>query len=338
VGISPNFEKIVGLFEGELTRMVGRLETRTREHDRCDVDESGAVSFFRGSSLLWKAHGEVIASLVHGGVHVSTGGLLRWTWADGATNTGRRIDAAYREAVHYGLDCITKNAHGLSDTEARRVVLLAAHLARADGVREVENPREVTFFALFDAGEGERLRSLMPGVPTTRPGSSIAPTRSTTNAPSSVTRPATLTVMPSSSVASSVDASASFGATVRSIPAPARPVESAPPARTPSLERVRAPSSAALAQCVAACPGFREAVLIVNLEVHGDKARLAVQLVALSSVGRLEVLETSKALIDAVGEMTAAARLTGELGWRRLVIRIAPKSSGTGYHLSVDAT
>jgi hypothetical protein len=313
VAIDASFDRVSKLFEADVNRMVARQEARTTGHDRCDFDAvGGTVSYLREGTLLWRAEAELIANLVYGTIDLATGGLLRWVWSERTgLESGRRIDAAYREAKHYKLDTLTKSVPHVDQGEATRIVNMAARLARADGVLARTNEREVTFYALFDTGEGERksVRSLAPSA-----GASLLPMRP------SLTPAASFGVEPSTGV--------------RSIPAPSITEMQS---KTPSLERVRPAASVALAAFVAVQPGFREAVLVVSLELSGTKGRFSVQLVALSSAGRLEVVDTAPPVVEAVAGLVADARALGELGWRTLVVRITPKTAGSGFQLAVES-
>jgi hypothetical protein len=196
----------------------------------------------------------------------------------------------------------------------------------------VSTPREVTFVALFDTGEGERLssRSMAPtGVVSARPRAPSVP--SINPSPRVSIAPAAYLGSPARESTRSIPAPSS----VPVIP-PTRPV-SIGPAATPSVDSVRGPASAALSQCAAICPGYREAVLVISMDVQSGKARLAAQLVAISAAGRLEVLDTPSTVMDAAVQMCALAGHAGEITWRRLVIRLSPKAAGAGYHLAVEA-
>lgn len=335
----PIFEKVSALVEPDVARMLARQEARTAGHDRAELDETaGVLSFYSGRSLLWRAQARLVATHSDGGMSLSGGsGILRWVWGEGSvTNLSRRrIDAIYREALHFKVDLILRNVPLATRAEADRIVNVAVKLGSGDGVYARESAREVAYFALFDMGEGERqvARSLAPPAggsapppPTGRRASmpdALASTRST--------------IMPS--VAINHELASPLG----SIPPPRVPSEpgqlSVPPptsAKPLTLERARPAASAALAAFVAKDASFWEAALVVTLELSGAKARFSVQLVAIGSDGRLAFVDTTQPVAEAVTRMVTEAREAGELGWRTLILRMTPKSGGGGVNLTFE--
>lgn len=340
----------------ELDAMMAQLEARTFGHDEIVFDKmAGSVLYLKNGEPLWRARAELI------GRYSVDLGLFRWWWVGKATVGETRMDKAYAEAQRLDLkSLLDKQAVAEDLEEGRRFARLAAHLAGADGVLEREEPREgddlrLAFYALFDSWHGgAKTRSLTPfAVSRTMPPPAVMPTPGSAfvvprapTAPSGlhgVVHPPTPAAgrPPSAPAAHEVahrapSAPAAHEVTHHQAPhaEPHAPnVKSAPPrgsgapgrpVRDPNRELVDAliPS---ITHALAAHghQGFRQALLVVSIDMQGEKARFFTQLVVQTERGELEPVDASRSMVDAVVHLIADDARSGNGRWRRLSVRFA---------------
>jgi len=200
--------------------------------------------------------------------------------------------------------------------DARHLAHLAAHLAGADGVLEMDEVRQgddltLGFYALFDSWHGSNRPRSMPSHAVSRTMPPPAVTIPPAPKMPALERPQT--------------------------PVHDRPLKPAPiqqnvsnrtmrePARS-SLENLEKPLSDALHAANHA--SFRQVLVVINVEVQNEKARFYVQIVVQNARGDLEPVETSRPILDAVAQIISDDVRSGNGRWRRLSIRFARGADG----------
>jgi hypothetical protein len=147
----------------------------------------------------------------------------------------------------------------------------------------------------------------------------------------------------------------SFAAVSRTMPPPAvsiPPAPKVPQLQTPALQRpptpapsqqnvnkkgVREPARSLLEHLVkplgealtaAQHANFRQALVVINVEIQGEKARFYTQIVVQNSRGDLEPVETTRGVLDAAAQVIAEDARSGNGRWRRLAIRFMREARG----------
>ncbi len=290
----------------ELDQMMAQLEARIAGYDDFVFDKHAqSVLYTKEGTVLWRARAELI------GRYSQDLGLFRWWWV-GRTTVGEcKMDKAFGEAQRMELKAMMDKqvvVDGIED--ARHLVGLAAHLATADGILEMDEAREgddlkLAFYALFDTWKG---------VPRTKSSTPFAVSR---------TLPPPGTLMPSIPDAPRVP--------VVSIPTPSVPMTPIGPGGirepAPTLLEGLVPSLW-LALQAAGQTAFRQALLVISVDTHGEKARFFTQIVVQDDRGDLEPIDTTRAVLDAVAGLISEDARSGNGRWRRLSIRFWRNEKG----------
>jgi len=310
----------------ELDHMMEQLKTRIAGYDDVVFDKVAQSAIYsKEGRAIWRARFEII------GRYSRDLGLFRWWWVGRPpTASEARMDTAYGEAQRLELQALLdKQVVVESEEDALHLARLAAHLAGADGVINMEEEREgddlkVAYYALFDSWHGSQKRpsfSSAFAVSKTMP-----PPASIPAAPRvpQISRPPTPMAIPLETPISRrpTAAAASPPPSAHSPPAAHGP----PPSLTPGA--LREPARAlidalvpSLSQALANYTGFRQALLVVSVDTQGEKARFFTQIVLQNERGDLEAIETTRAVLDAVAALIAEDARSGNARWRRLSIR-----------------
>lgn len=313
----------------ELDAMMAQLEARTAGHDEIVFDEvAGSVLYLRNGEPLWRAHAELI------GRYSPDLGLLRWWWVGKATVGETRMDRAYGEAQRLDLRALLDKQAVAGDLEeGRRLTRLAAHLAGADGVIErdggaQEGDLRLAFYALFDSWHGApKARSMTPfAVSRTMPPPAVLPLPGAAFIVPRLAPPPAIPGSVSPSPAAGRPSTQPPVAGRTSTQPPAATASGAPgrPIREPGRELVDTLiSPVTLALAAGGHQGFRQALLVVSIDLAGEKARFFAQLVVQTENGDLEPVDTSRSMLDAVVQLIAQDARAGNGRWRRLDVRFS---------------
>jgi len=284
--------------------MTAAMQARVAGHDDFIFDKlAQSVLYTKEGTVLWRARAELI------GRFSQDLGLFRWWWV-GKTTVGEcKMDNAYGEAQRMELQAMMQKQLVVENLEdARHMAGLAAHLAGADGVVEMEEAREgddlkLAFYALFDTWKGS---------PRTKT-SSVAVSR-TMPPPAGMQIPS---VPPAPKIPSIPTPSAPMRPPFGSIHEPA-----------PTLLEGLIPSLW-LALQAAGQGGFRQALLVISVDTQGEKARFFTQIVVQNEQGDLEPVDTTRAVLDAVAGLIAEDARSGNGRWRRLSVRFWRNERGS---------
>src|SRR6185436_6583175 len=130
--------RVARALQPELENMMNAMQARIAGHDDFVFDKlAQSVLYTREGNVLWRARAELI------GRFSQDLGLFRWWWV-GKTTVGEcKMDTAYGEAQRMELKAMMDKQVVVDSLEdARHLVGLAAHLAGADGIVEMEEARE----------------------------------------------------------------------------------------------------------------------------------------------------------------------------------------------------
>ena len=223
------------------------------------------------------------------------------------------MDTAYGEAQRMELKAMMDKQVVVDDIEdARHLAGLAAHLAGADGIVEMDEAREgddlkLAFYALFDNWKG---------TPRTKSNTPFAVSRS----------------MPPPPGYSSPSIPSAPHVPVISVPTPSAQIVPAGPAGirepAPTLLEGLVPSLW-LALQAAGQTAFRQALLVISVDTTGEKARFFTQIVVQDERGDLQPVDTSRAVLDAVGGLIGEDARSGNGRWRRLSVRFWRNEKGS---------
>jgi hypothetical protein len=296
--------RVARALQPELEHMMAAMQARIAGHDDFIHDKlAQSVLYTKEGTVLWRARAELI------GRFSADLGLFRWWWV-GKTTVGEcKMDNAYGEAQRMELKAMLDKqvvVEGVED--ARHLAGLAAHLAGADGIVEMEEAREGddlkhAFYALFDTWKG---------APRTKSASPFAVSRT----------------LPPPTAAVSVPPAPRMP----SIPTPAVPIRpmgaGAVHEPAPTLLEGLVPSLW-LALQAAGQSAFRQALLVISVDMQGEKARFFTQIVVQSERGDLEPVDTTRAVLDAVAAVIAEDARSGNGRWRRLSVRFWRNERGS---------
>lgn len=298
----------------------GRIRThatRIAGYDDERIDPARqTAAWFKVGMLLLEAPIELV------GTYSPELGLFRWWWS-GKENTIAftpcRMDEAFAEAQRAQLrELLTRQMQVDRVEDAEMLCRVAASHARASALVARQQGDQLAWYAVFAA---------TPRPPVTRREESAPP-------PSSSSPPRSAPVVPDLDLPRREP----YLEAVRTMPPgavapkPSWPpvVEAAPPsAREPARQLLLPVAHAAGALLRRALHGtFRSALLIVNVDTARDKARFFVTLVAATREGELAAVDTTRDVVDAVGQLLAEDSRGGNARWRKLVMRLVPEGEG----------
>ena len=235
------------------------------------------------------------------------------------------------------------NARIRGHDDEREAVLLAnvcASLASAQGVHLAQHGDRSTFYALFDGQPGEAARAPDRGSGPQAPAPSSPhderesmlrvdepiPEVGATRKPIMSMPPTAMGPLPP----------------VRpppppAIPGVASPAPASPPVvKEPPRELVMPLAKLALASVVTKLPGFQQALITLNLQVHeGGRARFFVVVVASDVEGNLMAVPTPEGLMEAARDLIAEDARRGNGRWRRMTARLKNKPTGISVRVEV---
>lgn len=265
--------------------------SRVALHDSFQFDAAnGTARWSKGEFALWEGSAELIARF-----HPEFG-LFRWWWAtDGDVPTAtKRMDEAFAEAQRSDLKALSTRQLNITDElEAEMLARVAAHYAHARAMIRRGEGEHIAYYALFD------------------------------------TKPTRQVVRFADDPVRTMPPAATYEA--RSIPPPPAEPKSQPP---PAMRTLREPNREAILPLAhvagkalrRACPlGYKQAILIVSIDVTREKARFFVQLVVLDAGGDLDALDTTRELLDAVGAFIGEDLRSGNARWRKFTVRLVPE-------------
>jgi len=301
--------------------------SRIAGHDdeRIDVSRQTAA-WFKVGMLLLEAPMELI------GTYFPELGLFRWWWS-GKENTialtPSRMDEAFAEAQREDIrELLTRQMQLENEGDAEMLCRVAASFANASAILARPQGDRRAWYAIFAAAP----RPAVQQPPAVTEAQIVGPrVTNTTPAPPAA----------SSHVVPDLDLprrGESYLEAARTMPPGAvAPKASWPPQQEAPPPSVREPARRLLLP-VAHAAGvllrrtihvhFRSALLIVNVDTGRDKARYFVTLVAATSDGELASVDTTRELIDAVGQLLGEDAKSGNGRWRKLVIRLVPEGDG----------
>ena len=369
--IDDRLRKLAASMEGDFARGRERHAARISGHDAVSFDERGVVLFRRGATVLHRARAEVLASfspelgLFRWGWAGRGSGVAGGT-IDGAFREGQRHGFQELTCEQLTVD---------NEEEAHLLIEVAAQLVRAEAVVHREEGTRIVFFALFDglgapttppAGpsrHGDPREALTTGsgfrpaaVGTfSLPAPAGGVTASRTIAPPTRTLPPIAPIEvsgreePEEIIVHPLPRTGTMSA------APGLEMQTAPPPPggtpmergsipTPAPPEVRQPSRTtffplaqlALGHVAAVLPGgFRQALLVITIDVQASKGRFFVQLVASDARGDLVSLEPSRDLLDATARFIGEDAREGNARWRRLVARLTATAKGAAVDVEV---
>ena len=347
--LEEKFRRLYGVMQSDIARTREKLAARTQGHDGVAFDDGGNVAFTRGNAIVWRARAELVAGFTP---ELNT---LRWAW--GGASAGGRMDAAYREAQRYSLAelmCTQLAVDG--EEEARRIIDVAAQLARSEGVVRQEDGTRILYYALFDGRAGQasdRAGSWRPAAnlatsSSSAPGAftpavsawSVAPPALGGATPGGPALRRSATGVPVRTLApvAAIDVSPESEPAFLAPPPPPLPTRTAQPqpVREPTREIFFPVAQCALAAVAHAMShGFKQALLVVTIDLKETKGRFLVQLVASDANGDLVALEPARDLLDATAKMIADDARDGNGRWRRLVARLTATERGASVAVEV---
>ena len=332
----------------KLTRMLGAQQQavvamahdqarRTNGHDRVVLElDHGRVAYLRDGYLQWHPRFELI------GILMTDVERWRWWWVMPGAETGNtnlRLNAAFAEGQRAGVETLTsRNPAIANEKQAQAIARLFAVLARAQGVHAEQGFDRVTYYALFDAPAGEAVDAqqyttvLPPAPPSSRRSAAVGGIGTATPLPLLGTmRPPLSSVgmeepLPSSAPAPQRAPLASM------IPPPASPS----PARAPERALVRAVAHCAHQVVRHELPaGFRQAVVVIYVDVRGAKLRYSSQLAVTDSDAELMVIDPTPQMMRAVEELVSTDARSGNGRWSRLTIKLTATANGASLDVQV---
>jgi len=295
MGLGAAFRQLLALHEHDVARMRARFAARVSGYDAVQHSpQERLVTFVQGDRTLWTARAEPL------GRFAGDMGLMRWWWHGKLGSVRSRLDQIVAEGQRYGVEELTKDSIQTESIEASDTLCaLAAHLAGADGLLRLDEGEDSSFFVLYDA-TGSHIT--IPAPPISAHWPTPAQHLSRSWPPQEVVP-----------VRSSV---------------PAVPAE-------PPRELVSPVAVETMKVVQSSLPGgFRQALLTVVIDAHGEKARLFIHLAASDLDGDLRSLDPSQNLFDAVVAMVSEQRRRGGADLNKLVLRVKPTDRGA----SVDVT
>lgn len=308
--------ELKGLAERQQGRVSRGEELRYDPHTRVARYET------REGDLVSRLFGEPLA------VYASDDRILRWSWAGrGAGADVSHADLVFREGQDRGVPQLSMSiVHDLDEDEAVTLGRLGALAAGAEAVHVRRSGVELELVGLFDRSRPTDFESVAGGrysVPP--PPAGERPNRDTPIPPRAPYR----SLPPREELRETRE---SRGAVYGRESPPA-----APALREPSRHLVLPVVNAILSGLTRACPGYRQALLVIIVDDHRAREgrRLVVQLVVIDARGALQALDVSTALLDAAAHLVDADRADGNAVWRKLSARIVPKPEG-GASLHVD--
>ncbi|MFO0679884.1 MAG: hypothetical protein U0169_25395 [Polyangiaceae bacterium] len=368
--LDRKFKQLTLLMEPEVNRMLAIQEERAADHDEAHYDHAArVVRYLRKGEVLWEP------SALYIGMVDTDMGFWRWWWAGRIGNQQlepSRLDMLFREGPQFQVDAFKhEQLDATTEEQGAAIANVSARLVKAVGVFRDRGLGYVKYFALFDAQlESRPSTSPRTAIPSRMPSSpSLAPRAATGSEPlipgtprlpgSNFPEPPTrkhqilMSIPPSHDepeiveevriIGTSASSSALRAASKPPPPPHVRATSIAPDAgskkkdvRNPTNEVFAPLTRSALATLAAALTkGFLQAILIVNVDTSGDKARFFVQLVASDHAGDLHAVDATKDLMDATAQMISEDAKSGNGRWRRLSARISRGAKGIGVDLSV---
>ncbi|MEO7097192.1 MAG: DUF6882 domain-containing protein [Polyangiales bacterium] len=372
--IDDRLRKLAALMQGDVMRGRERHAARISGHDAMVFDERGTVQFRRGPAVLHRARAEVLASfspelgLFRWGWAGRGSGAAAVT-IDGAFREGRR--QGLQELTCEQLTVDSEDDARLLIEVAAQLVRAEAVVHREEGTRVVffalfDGGSTSTSSASM--GRHGDPRDAVVGAPGFRPAEvgtfSLAPPTSSSHPTSRTTAPPMRSLPPMAPIEVSRELEDFESVLVRPAPrstapstAPGLDFQTSPPPPggtpmergsipTPAPPEVRQPSRAtffplaqlALGHVAAVLPGgFRQALLVITIDVQASKGRFFVQLVASDARGDLLSLEPSRDLLDATARFIGEDAREGNSRWRRLVARLTATAKGASVDVEVKA-
>ncbi len=363
--LDQKFRRFALLMESEIARMLERQEAQTRGADEVRPDQAhGMVTYLRQGAAIWQARVERIAE------HSQDLGVFKWWFHGFSPELDRvRLGLAYREGERWQMHELTKDQLFVDPDEAELLCRVAAQLAHADGILRVPAEGHVTWYALYDARDGgsarppgdlrdtqvnrgsERPAWMVDGLELDtgmsnagvsrggfRPAvvgmtHSVPPPSVSRTGPLAPSRPTmgVRSLAPSAGLQVSPD---DFGPTIPA-PAPAPRTQSALPVREIRRELFLPVAQSALAEVVQQIEGFRQALLVVRIDLEHSKGRFVVQLVGLDAAGDLHALDASRPLVDAVAKLIGEDSRDGNGRWKKLVVRMRQTERGAAVEQTI---
>jgi len=360
--LDQKFRRFALLMESEIARMLERQEAQTRGAEEVRPDQAhGTVTYLRQGAAIWQARVEKIAE------HSADLGVFKWWFHGFSPELDRvRLGLAFREGERWQMHELTKEQLFVDADEAELVCQVAAQLARADGILRVPGEGHATWYALYDARDGgstrppselrdtqvnrgsERPAWMVGGLeldsgPSPRAGfrpavvgmtHSVPPPAASRTGPIPPSRPTmgVRSLAPSPGLEVSPD---DFGSTIPA-PAPApRTVQSTLPVREIRRELFLPVAQSALAEVVQQIDGFRQALLVVRIDLEQSKGRFVVQLVGIDAAGDLHALDASRPLVDAVAKLIGDDSRDGNGRWKKLVVRMRHTERGAAVEQTI---
>ena len=303
-------ERVRAIEDGIREEWGARMRThasRVAGHDDERVDaKRQTAAWFRVGMLLLEAPIELV------GTFFPELGLFRWWWS-GKENTIAltpcRMDEAFAEAQRTELrELLTRQMQLDGPQDAEVLCRVAAFWARASAMVAQTEGDHVAWYAVFAAAPRPALVRRSESAPAPSSSEPVVPDL---DLPRREPYLEAARTMPPAAVA----------------PKPSSPlVTEAPPpsAREPARQLLLpvAHAAGALLRRALHTP-FRSALVIVNVDAARDKARYFVTVVAATEDGELATVDTTRDVVDAVGQLLAEDAKAGNGRWRKLVMRLA---------------
>lgn len=359
--LDPKFRRFALLMESEIARMLERHEAQVRGADEVRPDQThGLVTYLRQGNVLWQARVERI------GDYSTDLGFFKWWFHGFSPELDRvRLGVAFREGERWQMHELTKEQLVVDYDEAELVCRVAAQLARADGILRVPAQGHVQWFALYDARDGGstrppgELRDTLANRPSERPAwmvdglemgetshragfrpavvgatHSVPPPAVSRTGPLGRPTVGVRSLAPPPGLSLGLEVSPDDGLGIPP-PAPAPRPTAALPVREIRRELFLPVAQAALAEVVQQMSGFRQALLVVRIDLEQAKGRFVVQLVGLDGAGDLHSLDASRPLVDGVAKLIADDSRDGNGRWKKLVVRMRQTERGASVEQTI---
>jgi hypothetical protein len=335
----PKLTRLVELHQQAVVTMAHEQARRTNGHDRVVLDvDQGRAAYLREGFLQWNPRAELV------GILMTDIERWRWWWVMPGAETGAkdlRLNAAFAAGQRAGIETLTsRNPKVANEKQALVLARLCAALAGAQGVHVERAMDRVTYYALFDAAPGERSNEqqyttqLPPAPSTRRPPADGVGMEASLPQLGSVRAPLSSVALDAPPPPSGVGGAAGTPALASMFPPPATSAL----ARAPDRTLVRAVAHCAHQLVRHELPaGFRQAVVVVYVEIRGAKLRFSSHLVATDRNAELIVLDPSPQLMRAVEDLVAEDVRSGNGRWTRLTIRLTATATGASLDVQVKS-
>jgi len=361
---------IVRMLERQSQRIIGNDDVKWDEGHH-------VVAYYRHGTLIWAVRGELVGSFTPELGLFRWWFLNRSTSPKDAATKMRLDEAYREGQRYALAELTHDQVYVDNEHEAELIAKVAAQLSRADGLLRTEDGTRVTFIALYEVpaselripdaptnralerqitGGSERPAWIQPthlshgsAPPPNAPGFNPAPVgnaRGYSVAPTAGDAPAArrtigYRTMPPVAIALSTEPGEA-----------APPLVPQPPPRAPNISTllgstaVREPSrevflpvaQQALAVVATSLPnGFKQALVVITVDVQEGRGRFLVQIVASDSDGNLASLDPSRELLDATAKMIGDDARDGNGRWRKLAARLASTARGASVDVEVKA-